>query len=131
MRVQYAFAILAAIVAIAQVDGYLDALSSVYDCESADLDTCLKSQLARSIDEILDRNETYRLNRYLTVTAVGHRRQSPSSSEDLSSKFLNFFNALQIQYQPEEDDESIDDVFEGIYSLQLSYYCSKIILIYR
>jgi len=129
MRVQYAFAILAASAAIARVDGYLDALSRVYDCGSADLDMCLKNQLGRSIDEILDRNETYRLNRYLTVTAVGNRRQSPSSSEDLSSKFLNFFNALQIQYQPEEDNESIDDIFESIHSLQLSYNYSKIILI--
>lgn len=115
MRVQYAFAILAASAAIARVDGYLNALSSVYDCGSTDLDTCFKSQLGRSIDEILDRNETYRLNRYLTVTTVGNHRQSPSSSDDLSSKFLNFFNALQIQYQPEEDDDSIDDVFKGIY----------------
>lgn len=129
MCVQYAFAILVASATIVRVDGYLDALSSVYDCGSADLDTCLKSQLGRSIDEILDRNETYRLNRYLTVTAVGNRRQSPSSSEDLSSKFLNFFNALQIQYHPEEDDESIDDVFEGIYSLLISYNNSKIIRI--
>lgn len=129
MSVQYAFFILAASAAIARADGYLNALSSVYDCGSADLDTCLNSQLGRSIDELLNRNETYRLNQYLTVTTVGNRRQSPSSSEDLGSKFLDFFNALQIQYQPEEDDELIDDVFEGIYSLQLSYYCSKIILI--
>ncbi|XP_027842361.2 uncharacterized protein LOC114123545 [Aphis gossypii] len=112
MSVQYAFFILAASAAIARADGYLNALSSVYDCGSADLDTCLNSQLGRSIDELLNRNETYRLNQYLTVTTVGNRRQSPSSSEDLGSKFLDFFNALQIQYQPEEDDELIDDVFE-------------------
>jgi len=69
--------------------------------------------LARSIDEVLAKNETYRLNRYLTVTAVGNHSRHPEG-EDLASRFSDFFNALQIQYQPEEDDGSTDDdVFEG------------------
>ncbi|XP_025200710.1 uncharacterized protein LOC112598458 [Melanaphis sacchari] len=113
MRVQYAFVIVAASAAVVRVDGYLDVLSNVYNCRSTDLDTCLKSQLARTIDEISDRNETYRLNRYLTVTTAGNHRQPLSPDDNLGAKFLNFFNTLQIHYQPEEEDGSNDDVFEG------------------
>ncbi|XP_060839942.1 uncharacterized protein LOC132921114 [Rhopalosiphum padi] len=113
MCVQYAFVVLVAFAAIVRVDGYLDVLSNVHDCGSADLDTCLKSQLSRTIDEILDKNDTYRLNRYLTVTTVGNHRRSPSTSDDLGAKFLNLFNSLQIQYRPEEEHGSTDNVSEG------------------
>jgi hypothetical protein len=117
MCVQYAFVVLVAFAAIVRVDGYLDVLSNVHDCGSTDLDTCLKSQLSQTIDEILDRNDTYRLNQYLTVTTVGNHRRSPSTSDDLGAKFLNLFNSLQIQYRPEEEHGSTDNVSEGITSL--------------
>lgn len=112
MRVQYAFVVLATATTVVRVDGYLDIWSNLYDCGSTDLDACLERQLARSIDEVLDKNETYRLNRYMTVTVVGNHRQHPEG-DDLAERFLDFFNALQIQYQPEEDDGSTDDVSEG------------------
>jgi len=112
MRVQYAFVVLATATAVVRVDGYFDVLSNLNDCGSTDLDACLERRLARSIDEVLDKNETYRLNRYLTVTAVGDHRQR-TEGDDLAARFLDFFNALQIQYQPEEDDGSTDDVSEG------------------
>ncbi|XP_016659262.1 uncharacterized protein LOC103309212 [Acyrthosiphon pisum] len=111
MRVQYAFVVLAIATAVVRVDGYLDILSNLHDCGSTGLDTCLERRLARSIDEVLDKNETYRLNRYLTVTAVGNHRQH-TEGDDLAARFLEFFNALQIQYQPEEDDGLTDDVSE-------------------
>ncbi|XP_022178643.1 uncharacterized protein LOC111039432 [Myzus persicae] len=113
MRVQYAFVVLAAAATtVVRVDGYLDFLSDLYDCGSTDLDECLERRLEKTMDEVLDKNETYRLNRYLTVTANGNRRQHPAGQE-LVERFLDFFNALQIQYQPEEDDGSTDDVLEG------------------
>jgi len=112
MRVQYAFVVLATATAVVRVDGYFDVLSNLDDCGSTDLDACLERRLARSIDEVLDKNETYRLNRYLTVTAVDDHRQR-TEGDDLAARFLDFFNALQIQYQPEEDDGSTDDVSEG------------------
>jgi len=124
MRVLYAFVVLAASATVVQVDGYLDVLSDLNDCGSTDLDACLERRLAQTMDEVLDKNETYRLNRYLTVTAVGNRLQHPASDE-LADRFLDFFNALQIQYQPEEDDESTDDVFEGTTSKQIEF-CYKI-----
>lgn len=119
MRVQYAFIVFAAASAVVRVYGYQDVLSNFYDCGSTvDLDACLERRLARSIDEVLDKNETYRLNPYLTVTVVGNRRQYPADDE-LAERLLDFFNALQIQYQPEDDDGSTDDVFEGTTSLVL------------
>jgi len=112
MRIHNAFVVLATATAVVRVEGYLDVLSNLQDCGTTDLDACLERRLARSIDAVLDKNETYRLNRYLTVTAVGNHSQY-SEGDDLATKFLDFFNALQIQYQPDEDDGSTDDVSEG------------------
>lgn len=128
MRVQYAFVVLATIVIL--VDGYLDVLSGLYNCGPMDLDTCLKRRLARTIDDALAKNETYRLNRYLTVTAVSSNRSHQHPGDDLGARFLDFFNVLQIQYEPEEDnglaDNSSEGAGEGTASIGV-HHCSDIL----
>ncbi|VVC33491.1 Protein of unknown function DUF1676 [Cinara cedri] len=122
MRVLYAFAVISAAKIARPSDGFfLDALSFVSDCGSVDFDGCL----ARTIDDVIKKNETYRLNRYLTVTldrvgtaAPGDGNFRPRENVDdgdSTTSILRFFNALRVQYRPEEgaDDEPAVRNFQG------------------
>lgn len=122
MRVQLFAFVALAVKTATQVDGlFVDVLSYLYRCRTRDVDECVARDLTRAIDSLMDKNDTFRLNRYLTVTVVGRpagagdRGGSVSGngtgsarvrSDDLTASVLDLFNALQVQYRPE-------DVFEG------------------
>lgn len=107
-------------------DGFFpDVLSFLSGCGSADFDVCL----ARTIDDVMRENGTYRLNRYLTVELHrtennlrrgdgkggdqdyedGEEDGAEPRTRDLVTRVLRFFNALRVQYRP----EIVDRNFEG------------------
>lgn len=129
MRVLVAFTVLV-IGTTVQVDGFLDVLSYLERCRSRNFDECLKQDLSRTIDDIMNKTETYRINRYMTATVTANERLAGDDnihkkdvrrSDDLSTRFLDLFNALKIQYQPEVIDQPTDEVFESKYTA-IQYY---------
>lgn len=116
MRPIFPLVVLAAI----QAEGSIDVLSYLNRCRSGRFDDCLARDLVHTVDGLMDKNETYRLNRYLTVTVVNAGNRSvtnrstvdrdPSDGYRLGTRLLDLFNALTVRYQPEE----IEEVFEGM-----------------
>lgn len=95
-------------------------------CRSEDFAECVGRDLTRTVDRVIDSSPTYRLNRYLTVTAVtaaaGNRSGSDVAAgrtDDGSgtTRLLDFLNALHIRYEPEEMDlpDREHGLFQGIF----------------
>lgn len=118
MRVLFAFVVLAVRTTIIRADGFLDVLSYLYRCRSKTFNECFERDLARTIDDMMGKNETYRLNRYLTMVVqnvtTGNRNSNGNvaRSHDLSTRLLNLFNALHIQYQPEKPEYDFEGTME-------------------
>jgi len=123
MRVQlFAFVVLAAKTA-AQADGlFLDVLSYLYRCRARDLGECVERDLTRTIDGLMDKNETYRLNRYLTVSVVAQHDGGIVRSDDLPARVADLFNALRVQYRP----EVIGDDFESTSTTRYYVFESRV-----
>jgi len=108
MRVQ-----LLAFVALAAktvADGlFVDVMSYLYRCrERGDLGECVERDLTRAIDRLMDKNGTYRLNRYLTVSVMA-RDVRGGGDDDLPTRVADLFNALRVRFRP----EVIADDFES------------------
>lgn len=136
MRVEYAFAVFATLMTLAAATGgarpsggyFLEALPYYLSgCRSEYFDECL----SRTIDGILEKNETYRLNGYLTVkfdkTESGNNVRQVADNGDvvgvraygLATRILRFFHALRVRYQPEDDDRPAVLNFEGTVQLKV------------
>lgn len=105
-----------------RADGFSDVLSYLDRCRSDDFDECLERDLTQTIDGIMNKTGTYRINRYLVVTVRasdhppgcnGSSSRNVGRSGDSGAPILNFFNALRVRYQPEMIDQPTEDVFEG------------------
>lgn len=142
MRVLFAFVVLAVRTTVIRADGFLDVLSYLYRCRSRTFDECIERDLTRTIDDIMDKNDTYRLNRYLTMVVTSGNRNSDGNvarSHDLGTTLLDLFNALRIQYQPERSEDDFEGtmgfllVFLKSFSCGISTrnsYCLKLRTIY-
>ncbi|XP_050436273.1 uncharacterized protein LOC126843022 [Adelges cooleyi] len=105
MRVLCVFAVLA-VRAMGQVEGFSDLLSYLNRCRSGQFDRCLAEDLKNTIDDIMSRNETYRLNHYLTVTTNGRPSKNRFAVTDgLSTRLTTFFQTLKLNYHPQTTDD--------------------------
>lgn len=95
-----------------------DVLRYVYRCRTSDWHECVERDLTRTVDAVMAaKNDTYRLNQYLTVTVAaaqetGNDTVARARNDGLVPRIVDLFNALRVRYQPEERTAD-DDVFEG------------------